>query len=36
MLCKATLKWDPKAEKFISNDKANSMISRVMRDPWHL
>jgi len=36
MLCKATLKWDPKTEKFIGNDKANSMVSRVMRDPWRL
>jgi predicted dehydrogenase len=28
------LDWDPKAEKFINNDVANSMLSRKMREPW--
>ena len=28
------LKWDPKAEKFIDNDLANSMLSRPQRYPY--
>ena len=28
------LKWDPKAEKFIDNDLANSMLSRPQRAPY--
>lgn len=27
--------WDPMNEKFLDNDKANSMLSRPMRNPWH-
>jgi predicted dehydrogenase len=30
------LKWDPVKEAFINNDKANAMLSRPMRSPWHL
>ena len=36
MLCKKTLKWDPKTEKFPDDKRANSMVSRTMRDPWSL
>ena len=36
MLCKKTLKWDPKTEKFPDDKQANSMVSRTMRDPWSL
>ncbi len=28
------LKWDPKKEKFIDNDEANSMLSRPQRAPY--
>jgi predicted dehydrogenase len=30
------LKWNPKKERFIDDDHANSMLSRSMRSPWHL
>ncbi len=36
MLAVRKLKWDPKAEQFIGDAEANSMVSRVMRSPWHL
>jgi hypothetical protein len=28
------LDWDPKAEQFINNDLANSMLKRTMKEPW--
>ncbi|NQU51442.1 MAG: gfo/Idh/MocA family oxidoreductase, partial [Bacteroidetes bacterium] len=28
------LDWDPAAEKFLDNDRANSMLARKMREPW--
>ncbi len=30
------VKWDPEKERFIDDEEANGMISRPMRDPWHL
>ncbi len=30
------LKWDPKAESFISDSAANNMLTRAMRAPWRL
>ena len=28
------LKWDPKAERFINNEKANTMLGRSQRVPY--
>lgn len=36
MLTEEKLKWDPEKEVFLNNDKANRMLSRPMRAPWHL
>jgi len=30
------LKWDPQKEEFINDAKANRMLTRPMRSPWHL
>ncbi|MHC4434751.1 MAG: Gfo/Idh/MocA family oxidoreductase, partial [Planctomycetota bacterium] len=30
------VQWDPKAERFVHDEEANNMISRVMRPPWYL
>lgn len=31
-----SLKWDPKAERFLNDDQANAMLLRAMRPPWSL
>jgi len=36
MLTKSKLRWDPDKEVFGNNDKANRLLSRPMRSPWHL
>ena len=36
MLLGRKLRWNPNAERFVNNDQANAMLSRVMRAPWHL
>ncbi len=36
MLLERKLRWDPEAERFIDDDRANSMRSRPMRAPWSL
>jgi predicted dehydrogenase len=30
------LRWDPAAERFVDDDQANRMLSRVMRVPWRV
>ena len=30
------LRWDPVKETFFGDDEANAMLSRAMREPWHL
>ena len=36
MLLGRDLRWDPAAERFIGDDRANGMLSRPMRAPWKL
>jgi len=36
MLLGRKLRWDPDTERFVNDDQANAMLSRVMRAPWHL
>jgi hypothetical protein len=36
MLTERKLKWDPDKEVFINDEQANRMLSRPMRNPWHL
>ncbi len=36
MLTGRKLKWDAAKERFIGDGKANRMLSRPMRSPWHL
>jgi len=31
-----SLRWDPQAEDFIDNAEASRLLSRSMREPWHL
>jgi len=33
---KRSLKWDPTKEEFIGDDEANTLRSRVMREPWQV
>jgi predicted dehydrogenase len=30
------LRWNPEKEEFINDERANSMLTRPMRSPWHL
>lgn len=36
MTLKRKLQWDPDAERFTNSDRANQMLARAMRSPWHL
>jgi len=36
MLTERKLKWDPEKEIFLNDERANRMLSRPMRSPWHL
>jgi len=36
MLTGEKLKWDPEKEVFLNSDKANRLLSRPMRAPWHI
>lgn len=31
-----SLKWDPSKEVFLGDEEANALLSRPMREPWHL
>ncbi|MCX5673549.1 MAG: hypothetical protein NTX87_00940 [Planctomycetota bacterium] len=30
------LRWDPDKEQFINDPEASALVSRPMREPWHL
>lgn len=36
MLTEEKLKWDPEKEVFLNSEKANRLLSRPMRAPWHI
>jgi predicted dehydrogenase len=36
MLTGEKLKWNPEKEIFLNSDKANRLLSRPMRAPWHI
>ncbi len=36
MLTGEKLKWDPEKEVFLSSERANRLLSRPMRAPWHI
>ncbi len=36
MLTERKLRWDPEKEIFLDDERANRMLSRPMRSPWHL
>jgi predicted dehydrogenase len=36
MKLKRKLRWDPDRELFQEDDEANKMLSRPMREPWHI
>jgi predicted dehydrogenase len=36
MLLARKLRWDPERERFVKDPAANLMLSRQMRQPWHL
>ncbi len=36
MLTERKLRWDPEKEIFLDDERANRMLSRPMRNPWHL
>ena len=36
MRMQSRLQWDPAAESFVGNDRANRLLGRAMRGPWSL
>jgi len=36
MILGRKLRWDPDRERFVNDSRANRMLSRAMRSPWHL
>jgi hypothetical protein len=36
MRLKRTIKWDPDKEQIVGDDEATGLLSRPLREPWHI